>query len=208
MSPATLKRRWALARAWLQLAFVAYQATQMTHAIAITIARVAVTHRKMLEWQTAATVASQHGPAALTGTRLFVKQMLGSPLFAAVALVVVAVRQPRALPAALPILLLWIVAPLLAHWLSQPVVPRRQEIRAADRQFLRLAALRTWRYFDTFAVASDHGLPPDNVQEAPELIVARPEPYEPMVTGLEAVPESAALSTIVPKVSLRATSST
>jgi cyclic beta-1,2-glucan synthetase len=164
--------RTALARAWLQLAFVAYQATQMTHAIAITIARVAVTHRKMLEWQTAATVASQHGPAALTGTRLFVKQMLGSPLFAAVALVVVAVRQPRALPAALPILLLWIVAPLLAHWLSQPVVPRRQEIRAPDRQFLRLAALRTWRYFDTFAVASDHGLPPDNVQEAPELVVA------------------------------------
>jgi cyclic beta-1,2-glucan synthetase len=81
----------ALARASLQLAFVAYQACQMTHAIAITIARVAVTHRKMLEWQTAATVASQHGPAALTGTRLFVEQMLGSPLFAAVALVVVAV---------------------------------------------------------------------------------------------------------------------
>ena len=36
--------------------------------------------------------------------------------------------------------------------------------------------MRTWRYFDTFAVASDHGLPPDNVQEgvpeAPGLVVA------------------------------------
>ena len=61
----------------------------MTHAIVITIARVAVTHRKMLEWQTAATVASQHGLAARIGTRLFVRQMLGSPLFAAVALIVV-----------------------------------------------------------------------------------------------------------------------
>ena len=80
----------ALARAWLQLTFVAYQACQMTHAIAITIARVAVTHRKMLEWQTAATV----GVAARAGRAQrargwFVRQMLVSPLFAAVALIVV-----------------------------------------------------------------------------------------------------------------------
>ena len=77
----------ALARAWLQLTFVAFQACQMTHAIAITIARVAVTRRKMLEWQTAATVASQHGLAARNDTRWFVRQMLVSPLFAAVALI-------------------------------------------------------------------------------------------------------------------------
>ena len=80
----------ALARAWLQLVFLAYQACQMTHAIAITIVRVAVTHRKMLEWQTAANSAQQHGQAARSGTRLFVEQMLGSPLFAAAALTTVA----------------------------------------------------------------------------------------------------------------------
>ena len=55
---------------------------------------------------------------------------------------------------------------------ASPSCARRQEIRPDDRQFLRLAACKTWRYFDTFAVASDHGLPPDNVQEAPELMVA------------------------------------
>ena len=74
----------ALARAWLQLIFLAYHALQMIHAIVITIVRVAVTHRKMLEWQTAATAGRQHGQA-MSETRMFVRQMLGSPMFATAA---------------------------------------------------------------------------------------------------------------------------
>ena len=33
-------------------------------------------------------------------------------------------------------------------------------------------ALKTWRYFETFAGAEDHALPPDNVQLVPELTIA------------------------------------
>jgi cyclic beta-1,2-glucan synthetase len=162
----------ALARVSLQLSFLAYQALEMTHAIVVTSVRVAVTHRKMLEWQTAATAARQHGAASRSGTAMFVQQMLGSPLFAAAALLAVSLRQPRALPAALPILLLWTAAPFLAYRLSQPVVRRQRELRPADRRFLRLAARKTWRYFDVFAAASDHGLAPDNFQEVPRPAVA------------------------------------
>jgi len=126
----------------------------------------------MLEWQTAATAALEPGQAARSGTRLFVEQMLGSPLFAAAALVTVALSRPRALPSALPILLLWMAAPLLAYRFSQPVMRRRQEIRPDDRVFLRLAARKTWRYFDTFAVAADNGLAPDNFQKLKILSIA------------------------------------
>ena len=38
---------------------------------------------------------------------------------------------------------------------------------------LRRIARRTWHYFERFTTAQDHWLPPDNVQEVPELRVAR-----------------------------------
>ena len=162
----------ALARAGLQLIFLANQACEMTHAIILTLVRVAVTHRKMLEWHPAAAAARVGSAAARAGTRLFIEQMLGSPLFAAGAFIAVAVMRPRALPPALPILLLWIVAPLIAYTLSQPVARRRQEIGPADRQLFRLIARKTWRYFDTFVGPTDHQLPPDNCQDTPASIVA------------------------------------
>src|SRR4029453_18458974 len=40
-------------------------------------------------------------------------------------------------------------------------------LTADDRQFLRVAARRTWRYFDDFVGPHTSWLPPDNVQETP-----------------------------------------
>jgi cyclic beta-1,2-glucan synthetase len=37
---------------------------------------------------------------------------------------------------------------------------------------LRLVARRTWRFFETFVTATDHGLPPDNFQEDPKPTIA------------------------------------
>ena len=91
----------------------------MTHAIVVTLVRVAVTRRKMLEWQTAATSRQLTDPAARAGVRLFVEQMVASPLFAVAALWSrSAMLRPRALPAALPILLLWMAAPFVAYALQ------------------------------------------------------------------------------------------
>ena len=62
---------------------------------------------------------------------------------------------------------------VVAWWLSRPVVPRRLALgEAEDAAQLRRVARRTWRYFDRFVSAEDHWLPPDNVQEMPELRIA------------------------------------
>src|SRR6185436_12843537 len=159
----------AAARVSLQLTFVAYQAFQMIHAIGVTIVRIAVTHRKMLEWQTAAATARAHGSSSRS-SRLFIEEMVGSPLFALLALGLVSVRRPQALPAALPLLALWMAAPVLAYILSQPFRRLRREIKGFDRRLLRLTARRTWRFFDTFVTAAEHGLPPDNFQASPAAV--------------------------------------
>jgi cyclic beta-1,2-glucan synthetase len=162
----------ALARAGLQLIFLAYQASEMAHAIVVTLVRVVVTHRKMLEWQPAAAAARITGFASRIGARAFVAQMLSSPAIAGGTLVVVAIVQPAALPAAVPVLLFWGVAPFVAYRFSRPAARSRPALSHADAHFLRLLARKSWRYFDVFVGADDHGLPPDNCQQTPDTVVA------------------------------------
>jgi cyclic beta-1,2-glucan synthetase len=165
--------RTALARAMLQVTFLASQAFEMVHAIALTLVRVGVTQRRLLEWETAAAVAARAMGARSAGARLFLRDMAASPVLAAGALVAVRALRPDALPAALPALLLWLGAPLFAYGLSRPALPRRlADLGEEDRRFLRLTARRTWRYFEDFAGPEDHFLPPDNFQEVPEPRVA------------------------------------
>src|SRR3989454_4793875 len=89
------------------------------------------------------------------------------PFIALIVLVTIAAARPSSLAVAGPLLALGVTAPLVAYWLSQPVSPERQLLSSEDRRFFRLIARKTWRYFETFMGAEDHGLPPDNFQETP-----------------------------------------
>jgi cyclic beta-1,2-glucan synthetase len=160
-----------LARAALQLMFMANDAYERAHAIGLTLVRLAATQRGMLEWETAAASAARtSGPAR--GARQFVVEMIAGPSIALGALVLVALLRPAALVTAFPVLILWLNAPLFAYALSQPAMARRARLGIEDRRFLQAAAHNTWRYFETFMGAEDHGLPPDNFQETPEPRIA------------------------------------
>ena len=67
------------ARAGLQLAFMANEASERLHAIAITLVRLVVTRRRLLEWETAAASAARSGPVQW---RAFLRGMAASPLLA------------------------------------------------------------------------------------------------------------------------------
>jgi cyclic beta-1,2-glucan synthetase len=82
------------------------------------------------------------------------------------------VARPAALPAAVPVLALWLAAPLIAQRLSRPVPERRREVGPEDRALVERVARDTWRYFEAFMGPDDHGLPADNFQEAPDPRVA------------------------------------
>jgi cyclic beta-1,2-glucan synthetase len=161
--------RMAAARSALQAVFLASQAYDMLHAIIVTLVRVVFTRVRLLEWDTAATIA---GRAGLPRAGAFAKRMMASPLVAASALVCVVTTHRQAVPAALPLLILWAAAPVIAFVLSRPVPSRREVLDPEDRAFLLDVARKTWRYFETFMGAVDHALPPDNVQMVPDLRIA------------------------------------
>src|SRR4029077_16108939 len=73
---------------------------------------------------------------------------------------------------AAPILVLWLVSPVIAWWISRPIARRDVRLSLDQRRFLRTLARRTWAFFESFVVPDDHGLPPDNWQEHPIATVA------------------------------------
>jgi cyclic beta-1,2-glucan synthetase len=160
-----------LARTALQVAFLANQAFAMAHASVVTLIRLVLTQRRLLEWETAAASAAWTA-GRTTSPRSFLAGMAASPAIALASLVLISLLRPGALPVAAPVLTLWVLAPLLAYRLSQPMVRKEVELGPEDRKFLLGVARRTWKYFEAFMGAEDHGLPADNFQEGPEARVA------------------------------------
>ena len=165
------------ARVVLQLAFLANQAYAMVHAIFVTLVRVAITRRRLLEWETAAASAARGaGLEKGTGPRSFLVAMAASPAIALAGVTLVSAWRPDALAVAAPLLALWAVAPLVAYRLSQPIAERDAELGPEDRQFLLGVARTTWKYFEAFMGPEDHFLPADNFQESPARTAHRTSP--------------------------------
>ena len=153
------------------LTFLAHQAILSLDGVVRTLLRRFVTRRRLLEWETAAEADLHTRKRAPVDVYLNWVPALATGL----GLLVWAVR-PQALPAALPILLLWAFSKPVSLWLNRPPAPARRQASTKDVMFLRRAALHTWRYFAEFSTSEHNWLIPDNVQEQPAAIAARVSP--------------------------------
>ena len=152
----------------LTLAFLPYDAYVSLDAIARTLLRLLVTRRRLLEWQTSGD-AEQTARASLAG---FYATMWIAPVVALATGFLLAWRQPAELAWALPNLGLWLTAPWIAWWISQPIESAAPDLSAGQRAFLRHTARKSWHYFETFVTARENWLPPDNFQEVPVPTIA------------------------------------
>ncbi|MEP7198590.1 MAG: glucoamylase family protein, partial [Chloroflexota bacterium] len=157
-----------LLRACLYVSFILYQAVLSVDAIARVSVRRTLTHRRLLEWNSAAVV--ERGQAHTLSD--YARRMWLSPLLSSLLAVLVWWVAPGALLVAAPLLALWWIAPLLAYSISQPLQTRAASLPAEADRALRLTARNIWRFYETFAGAADHYLPPDNYQEEPMAVVA------------------------------------
>ena len=151
---------------FVMLVFLPHMAFVMLDAIIRTITRLTITHRNLLEWETAA--EAEMGARKRTAVE---KYLDWTPLFAALAAGSLAFLRPSALYAAGPVLALWLCAGKFTQWINQPPHRRKNHLEAPDKTFLRHAALTTWRYFREFSNAGVNWLVPDRVQETPPAVV-------------------------------------
>lgn len=153
----------------LHLVLLPHRAAVLADAIVRTLVRLAV-RRRLLQWTSAALTAR-----TLAGSPSrwpFWREMMAAPATAVATVGLLLVCRPAALPAALPLVCLWLLAPEVAFVVSRPRHRRGVTLADRDARRLRLLARRTWLFFDTFVGPTDQWLPPDHFQEDPRGEVA------------------------------------
>ncbi len=157
-----------LLRSGVGLLFLPHEAAVSIDAIVRASYRRCFSKRRLLEWIPAA----QAERNAVGNVKQAAHVMWPSLLLAAAAgACAIVVSRGRAVVDA-PLIFGWLLAPLIAVWLSRPPKARIQDASAVERHFLRRIARLTWRYFDELVTVADHHLPPDNFQEDPVPLVA------------------------------------
>ncbi|MGH9328548.1 MAG: glucoamylase family protein [Terriglobia bacterium] len=142
------------------LVFLLHQSLVTLDAIVRTLVRLAVTHKKFLEWETAAQAELKSKKQTPVDTCLDWTPWLSVGLGVALAF-----ARPAALPVALPFLAVWFCSKLIRDWMDRPLPPGQSTLAKEDRKLLARLALQTWRFFQSYS--EPEGLAPDNVQEAP-----------------------------------------
>ncbi len=156
------------AQAFFHLSVLPHQAFLVLHAAGITLWRLLVTRKHLLEWETAYASEQRSGKSA----RDFLRSMSGGMLLTAAALALIVVIGPQHLPFAIPLLALWGSAPVIAAWISAPAQGERYVRTQADEDYLVRVARQTWAYFDDHLIEEYNYLIPDNVQMIPTRVVA------------------------------------
>ncbi len=137
-------------------------------AVVRTGVRLLVTHRRLLEWR-----PSNLARASSTSFGAELRAMWICPLLAIGTAVFLLSARPDAMAVAVPILALWLLAPLAIWRIGRPRERPHAVLGPEQKVFLRHAARRTWAFFETFVTAQpDHWLPPDNMQEHPVAAIA------------------------------------
>jgi cyclic beta-1,2-glucan glucanotransferase len=161
-----------LLRDLFALAVLPFETYLNVDAILRSAGRLLFTRRRLLEW----TPMSDAERGAATRLSGYLRLMWTAP---AVALVSAAAlwSAPAALPAAAPLLALWLFAPWLAWMLSRAPEPGAPPLDGKQTAFLRRVSRRTWHWFETFVNPGENWLPPDNCQSFPvEQIAHRTSP--------------------------------
>ncbi len=152
----------------LSIVLLPHQGYLMADAIVRTIYRKLISHKKLLEWVTAAD-AERSSRNDLTAFVRFMSPA-GALAFVAAGLAVVFNHAALAIMSAFAVT--WSISPAVAYWVSKLRPLERKLITGKDLYFARMVARKTWRFFEVFVGAEDNWLPPDNFQEDPLPVVA------------------------------------
>ncbi|MDO4982062.1 MAG: glucoamylase family protein [Eubacteriales bacterium] len=149
----------AVLQTFLRLWLLPYEAWVSLSAALTALWRMTVSHRKLLQWKTAAQSAGESGLAANIRAMWF-PVVLGVILMAFCEAVIGKSAG-----------LMWLVSPAAAAALALPSA-NAVELSDSDCAYLKEAAKRSYGYFASFFSPDDSFLPPDNFQEQPPVGLA------------------------------------
>ena len=147
----------------LTLIFLPYQAWLMMDAILVTLARVFITKKNLLEWVTSADVEKSQK----NSLESYIRGMTAAFWESIFIVILVVLIKPSALIASLIFLVIWFSSPFIAWWVGKDQKDVLPEVSETDMHELGRIARKTWRYFEEFINAKNSHLAPDNYQADP-----------------------------------------
>jgi cyclic beta-1,2-glucan synthetase len=124
------------------------------------VARVFVTRKKMLEWETAAEAEAASSPKSRVDMYLEWTPWIALGLAA-----VIWLARPAALLSAAPLLGLWTASRAFSSWLNRRPRAGHSTLGKEDAQLMRESADRIWRFFHDWSSSSTNWFIPDSVRE-------------------------------------------
>lgn len=151
------------------LAMLLQHALLALDAIGRALYRSFVSHRRLLQWTTAAAAQAQ-AKSRLSEVARQHRSVSGVALLLLVAVGVTGTPNPVL---ATVLCLLWAGAPVWTWWVSTTRPAKHQQpLQVPQMAYLEGIARDTWRLFERTVVAQDNHLPPDNLQCTPYDLVA------------------------------------
>lgn len=145
-----------------------FEALKNANAIFLANWRLLFSKRNLLQW-TPYAAQRAGGKKTVAGAYAYMWQSITLVLILAALIII---YNPTSLFIAAPFLILWLLAPAIAWWVSKPRTKKDFSISSSETAFLNIIGRKTWAFFEDFVGAEDHFLPPDNFQEKPVAVVA------------------------------------
>ncbi len=158
-----VKANWL--RSLFALVFLPFETSITIDAAVTTIVRLTVTRKRLLQWRSAAHTVRMFGKDLKVG--LVWAKMYTVIIFVPVICTILFLLHPDSLPFAAPFLIAWLVSPNIAHLISRTPAVKKTSHEEEQYASLRMIAVRTWYFFETYVGPEDHWLPPDHFQEEP-----------------------------------------
>lgn len=152
----------------LQIIFLPFETSMNIDAVLKAWWRKMFSRRNLLEWQTARSVERR----AKTSFIPVLKRMWINPATGIFCLMISSNGRSLSFLAVSVLGSVWMIAPLVAWFISRPAKGVRMRLGTDQVAFLRNISRRTWRFFDEYVGPQNNWLPPDNVQEKPEFQIA------------------------------------
>lgn len=150
----------AIVQTFLRLWLLPYEAWICLSALVTALWRMTVSHKRLLQWQTAAQAEQGRG-----GLPAYCRAFLPAEALGLLCLLL----SPGILGRSAG--LLWLLSPAAACALGLPA-GKESSLSSADREELLRLTEQSFRYYRDFCREEDHFLPPDNFQEQPPVGLA------------------------------------
>lgn len=152
----------SLIRSAINFVLLPYKAVISLKAIGVTLYRLIISKKNLLEWVTAADAEKMLG----NDLKTYAREMIISPVIGLTLVLTTLIYNRLTLVQVGFLFLVWYSAPFVAYHISKAKTKKKTKITSKEKEELLEISKRTWQFFDAYINEKNNYLMPDNFDES------------------------------------------